>query len=596
MHGKTLIIGLLLCTLTFALYWQVRSYEFIALDDPAYVIENKHVQKGFNIKSIIWAFTSFHAGYWIPLTWLSLMLDFELYGLNPGGFHFTNLLLHLANTLLLLLVLKRMTGAVWKSAIVAALFSLHPLHVESVAWITERKDVLSTLFWLLSILAYLRYLETRKIGSYLLTCSAFALGLMAKPMLVTLPFLLLLLDYWPLHRFQAEQRHGSDPQAESEAAPTRGKWFIPRLLLEKLPLFVLATAASLVTFYSQQSWDWAAVKTMYQFPLTSRFANALVSYVSYIGKMFWPANLAVLYPHPGSSIPPWQIVGAVLVLTCISIAVIRGAHRYPYLVVGWFWYLGTLVPVIGLVQAGDQAMADRFTYVPLIGLCIMVVWGVPDLVAKRRSLNRILPVTAVLLLSVLAVCSWFQLKHWRNSITLFEHTLKVTNDNYLIHNNLGSVLYKQGKTDKALRHYLKSLEIQPNSAEVHYNIGQILSLQGRLEEAIPHYVAALRVKPDFPEVLNNLAWTFATHRNVNLRNSHKAVELAEQACALTDYMNPNFLDTLAAAYARANRFPEAVQAAQKAVRIALGSGHPDLAREIENRLELYRVAEPYDEG
>lgn len=336
MRYETSLMILLLCLITISVYWQVGNHDFINFDDPQYVTENSSIQAGFSRESILWAFVTTHAGFWIPLTWLSFMLDFQLYGLNPGGYHLTNLLLHLANTILLFLVLKRMTKARWQSAFVAALFAIHPLHVESVAWAVERKDVLSTLFWLLAMWAYLRYLERPGIARYLLTFFAFALGLMAKPMLVTLPFILLLLDYWPLMRL-----HPPPDVAANESSPN--KTFIhglPRrsfieLVLEKAPLFALAALSSMITFFAQRSMG--AVRSIHELPLMVRFANGLVSYVMYIGKMIWPMNLAFFYPHPGSTLPVWQIVASGLLLTCITIAVMRAVRNRPYLAVGWLW-------------------------------------------------------------------------------------------------------------------------------------------------------------------------------------------------------------------------------------------------------------------
>ncbi len=380
---REILICLFLVLATLTVYWQVGNYEFVNFDDDKYIIENFHVQKGLTRDSVIWAFTATHVSNWHPLTWLSHMLDFQLYGLNPSGHHLTNVFFHLVNTLLLFLVLKLMTGALWRSGLVAALFAVHPLHVESVVWVAERKDVLSTLFWMLTLWAYLGYTKRPGVKRYLVILLAFALGLMAKPMLVTLPFVLLLLDYWPLKRIELGQSAIGLPAASqpSTIANKPGAQAF-RLLLEKTPMFVLAAVSSVVTFIVQKSGG--AVGALETYPFKIRMANALLSYVIYLKKMIWPQNLAVFYPHPGQSLPMWQAAGAGLLLVVVSIAVIRAGRRYPYLPVGWLWYVGTLVPVIGLVQVGDQAMADRYTYVSLIGLFIVVAWGVPDVARSWR--------------------------------------------------------------------------------------------------------------------------------------------------------------------------------------------------------------------
>lgn len=390
------------------------------------------------------------------MTWLSHMLDCELYGIRPAGHHLTNVFLHIVNTLLLFLILKRMTGTLWQSAFVAALFAVHPLHVESVAWVSERKDVLSTFFWFLTMLAYVRYVQCPGFSRYLLVVLSFALGLMAKPMLVTLPFLLLLMDYWPIGRFQfgRSDDHGSTTPRRSVNANRRSQTF--RLVWEKAPLLALSAVSSIVTFLVQQSEG--ALAPIASFPLKVRIANALVSYGAYIGKMVWHGHLAVPYAHPGM-VPVWKFAGAGLLLLSISGLVIRLARQHPYLATGWLWYLGTLVPVIGLVQVGAQAMADRYTYIPLIGLFIMVGWGVPRLL-KRWPYRRImLLVTAGLLLLTLMVCTRIQVGYWRNSVTLFEHAIRVTADNYLAHVTLGIALYQEGRLDEAVVHFSEALRI-----------------------------------------------------------------------------------------------------------------------------------------
>jgi len=524
--GRKFLLCMFLVLATLTVYWQVGNYEFVNLDDDQYIVENSHVQKGLTSESVTWAFTTNHMANWHPLTWLSHMLDFQLYGLNPKGHHLANVVFHLLNSLLLFLVLQRMTGGLWRSGLVAALFALHPLHVESVAWVAERKDVLSTLFWILTLWAYLGYVKRPGVKKYLLILVPFALGLMAKPMLVTLPFVMLLLDYWPLERIQLGQSFlGHTGQSHPSIIAKKPRTQVFRLLMEKTPFFALAAVSSVVTFIVQKSGG--AVVALEVYPFNNRIANAMLAYVSYIIKMIWPQNLAIFYPHPGQSLPIWQAVAAGLLLLLISTVVMRAGRRYPYLPVGWFWYVGTLVPVIGLVQVGAQAMADRYTYVPLIGLFIMVAWGVPDLVGSWRYAKPALTVAAASLVVALMVCTSFQVKHWENSLSLFEHALRVTSNNSQIHNNLANVLTQKGMLQEAITHYTKALEISPNYADAHTNLGVALAKQGRLEDAIKHYSAALRIKPKSPETHNNLGVALYSQGDVlgAIENYMTAVQL-----------------------------------------------------------------------
>jgi hypothetical protein len=438
---KVICVYVALALSTLVVYWQVRNYDFVNFDDPHYVHKNPIVQSGITLDSIKWAFTTGHAANWHPLTWLSHMLDCQLFGTNPGWHHLTNLLLHIANTLLLFAVLKRMTGALWRSAFVAALFALHPLNVESVAWVAERKNVLSGFFWMLTVAAYIRYAERPGIGSYLLVVLVFSLALMAKPIVVTLPFVLLLLDYWPFGRFQwGSQRQGESlPQSELvkvnyQTSPTS------RLVGEKVPLFILVAVLSMITFFVQRSGG--TVESTATLTLKARSANAVVSYAGYIGKIFWPRRLAVFYPHPRYSLPVWQAVAAGLLLLGITVCVIWLARRRCWLPVGWLWYLGTLVPVIGLVQVGAQAMADRYAYVPAVGLFIIIAWSLPELVKKWRYRKIGLRISAGIVLTFLLLCTRMQVRHWQNSVTLFEHALAVTENNYAIHCNYGRTLMR----------------------------------------------------------------------------------------------------------------------------------------------------------
>jgi len=479
-------ICLFLVMATLAVYWQVKNYDFVKLDDNLYLSENRYVQGGFNIEGIKWSFTNTDFGMWIPLTWLSYMSGSQMYGKSPGWHHLTNVFLHLANISLLFLLLKKLTGNFWQSALAAALFSLHPMHVESVAWVTERKDVLSTFFLLLTILVYSRYVDRPGIGSYLLAVIFFSFGLMSKPMLVTLPFALLLLDFWPLGRFQFEQSaHSNSPEKTSSPV---------YLVIEKTPFFVLSVLTGVMTFLAHQKLG--GIKSISQVSLDSRIANSIFSYANYIRKLIWPSNLTVLYPHPGT-LPGWQVVFALLLLTAISLLVIGNMRQRPYLMVGWLWYLGTLVPVIGLFHANNQYMADRFVYVPFIGLYIMIAWGFSELISRQPFGKIRLAALAVVLLSILMVVTWKQVRYWQNSMTLFGHTFEVTSNNWKAHNNLGVALFEQGKVDEAIHHYRTALSIRPGYMLAHSNLGVALAKRGNLTEAASHYKTALRINPEF---------------------------------------------------------------------------------------------------
>jgi tetratricopeptide (TPR) repeat protein len=490
---KTLkiLICLFLILVTFAAFWKVRNNEFINLDDDLYVTDNPHVQKGLTLRGILWAFTTMHAGHWHPMTWLSHLFVYDLFGLNPSGHHMVNLLFHVVNTLLLFLLFQRMTASPWRSGFMAALFALHPLHVESVAWIAERKDVLCAFFWMLTMWAYVSYVQKPKLHRYLLVVLCFILALMSKPMAVTLPFVLLLLDYWPLSRLQFDKSKNDNHRRTS----------ILRLISEKVPLFFITAVLSWLTILAQ--WKGGAISTIGKLPLGIRIGNALVSYVMYISKMLWPKGLAVLYPHP-IMLPLWEVAGAALLLGMITVLVIRVGRKRSYSIVGWLWYLGTLVPVIGFVQVGIQAMADRFTYLPLIGLFMMIAYGVPDILAEWRYRRAVLIASGSLVLLILMITTISQVKLWQNSVTLFNHTLKVTNNNSIIHNNLGVTLARQGKDQEAIVHYKKALEIEPNYADAHYNLGALLARQGKEQEAVTQFIETLRTKPDYAQAHNDL--------------------------------------------------------------------------------------------
>ena len=747
-------IYLVLTLATLVAYEPLRHNDFVGYDDNIYVTQNSHVKNGLAPDSVVWAFTKPLSSNWHLLTVLSHMLDCQLFGLNPLWHHMTNLLFHIANTLLLFLILKKMTGAIWCSGFVAAAFALHPLHVESVAWVAERKDVLSSFFWMLTIAAYIRYVERPAVGRYVLVFLAFALGLMAKPMLVTLPFVLLLLDYWPLNRFSLIKRYRERNVRQLS---------LQRLIAEKIPLFLLAGVSSAITYVVQQSTG--AMVAIERTPLNHRIFNTLVSYIHYLVKMIYPIDLAVLYPHPGKSMAMWQPIVCFVVLGVILLVVIYFGRRHRYLVVGWLWYLGTLVPVIGLVQVGRQAMADRYTYLPSIGIFIMVAWGANVLLAKYQLRKIVLGVSAGVVLTIWLICARVQVSYWQDSLTLYEHALSVTKNNYTMyynygyelekqgiieesilnykeairiapyyskalsnlggqlckqgklneavkylertlqinpnhakaHNNLGVVFVRQGKYDEAIVHYQQAIKADPNNAKLYYNLGKAFQVQKKFDKAIVHFKEALRIEPghleamvdlghlmvhkgkfdkaipyltealrirpdqvktqyslgcahagkgnhdeaiehfreavmldpnyapahytlgkvlsgkgmfaeairhfkealclkaDWIEPMNDLAWFLATSKSSELRNTAEAIRLGERACELTKYKDAYPLDTLAAAYAAAGRFSEAIGTAQKALELAKSLKQDYLIGEIKSRLVLYKSGQPYIE-
>jgi len=765
---QTVLLCLLLALVTAAVYWPVAKMGFINFDDPDYVVGNLRVQAGLTMESIKWAFTSLYASNWHPLTWLSHMLDCQLYHLKPAGHHLTNSLLHIANTLLLFGWLKRLTGAFWRSAFVAALFALHPLHVESVAWVSERKDVLSAFFFMLTLWAYGRYAKGRSKNAegrmqnaesgrqpsssifYVLSLCFFALGLMSKPMLVTLPFVLLLLDFWPLRRWGLKT-------ADS------GRKDLLRLSLEKAPFFALSAVSCVLTFLVQRACG--AMTSLENGPIELRLANALVAYARYLGKTFWPTKLAVIYPYFHLELDSWQVVGAAFLLLAVTAGVLIARRQRPYLLVGWLWFLGMLVPVIGLVQVGKQSLADRYTYLPHIGLFIFIAWGAAAVASRLKRPGLISAVAAVLVLAGCAIRTARQLSYWRDTRTLFQYAAEVTSQNYVAyaviandlveqrklpeaiewcrksleiapdyaeaHNTLGNIyakqekydeaianyraaeadptyadprielgnilvkqgkfseaeakcrealrlapmhlpgmfslataLHSQGKLDEAAGYYRRILALNPNLYTPHRQLGNILVAQGKPDEAIAELLAALKIRPDdgdtrtvlgmallgtkhtdeaatqfreaarlqstnalanyhlalihqerketpaaierlravlkaqpdWPESLNNLAWILAANADATLRNGAEAVTLAERACRLTNYKEPLLVGTLAAAYAEAGRFPDAVSSAEKARGLALAAGQKEVAQKNQELLEIYRSGRAYHEG
>ena len=459
------VCGVLL-VLVAGVFGQTARHPFVNYDDDQYVFENAHVAGGLTADGLAWAFTRSHASNWHPLTWVSHMADCEIYGLgHPGGHHLTSVALHAATAILLFLLLLEMTAELWPSAFVAALFAVHPLHVESVAWVSERKDVLSGLFFVLTLAAYARYVRRPSVRRYLVMLGAFWLALLSKPMVVTLPLVLLLLDYWPLRRIMTGTS-GKEARFRTERMSQ-----VRRLVLEKIPLVVLGLTVAAVTYLVQGT----ARQSMPELTLPARAGNALVSYVSYLGKFVYPVRLAVFYPHPGTALPLWQVVTASLVLCGISAGVFAWGRRQPYLLVGWLWYLGMLVPVIGLVQVGYQAMADRYTYLPQIGIYMMLAWGAVHLAGASPVRRRACAVAACIVVALLSVRAWRQTSYWRDSEALWMHALASTSRNYEAHHHLGKALAARGESDAAIAQYRLALEIRPDFVEAHNNLANVLS-------------------------------------------------------------------------------------------------------------------------
>jgi Flp pilus assembly protein TadD len=576
------LICLALALVTTALYWPITHHNFVNFDDDDYITNNSHVQAGLTWAGVIWAFQSGAAANWHPLTWLSHMLDCQLYGLNPGGHHSTNLLFHVANTLLLFLLLRQLTGALWRSAFVAALFAWHPLHVESVAWAAERKDVLSAFFWMLALMAYTRYAQKRSRvegrGSrensavpaldsrlwtldYGLALLFFACGLMSKPMVVTLPFVLLLLDFWPLNRFSSFQFQISSSEEPSTLNHQPSTESAFRLIYEKLPFFALTLAASVVTYFVQTSGRtlWLPAER----PFSSRVANALWAYERYISKTFWPADLSIFYPYPHHW-PAGLVIGAALLLAIWSGLLIWRARQNPCLFVGWFWFLGTLIPTIGLVQVGSQSMADRYMYIPSVGLFILVVWGFNDFLNWRPHWRRITTFAGGVALAGCLVGTEIQLSYWQNSIKLFRHAIEVTTDNFVAYTCLGETLNDLGLKKEAMMLCAEAVRIAPNSPVAQYNFGMALLQNNRLDEALAHLDAAARLAPHNSEVQYNFGLFLLRHNKPDEAASHFAATLVER---------PDFAEAhchLAQALSQQHKFKEAIFHYREALRLKPG--------------------------
>jgi protein O-mannosyl-transferase len=584
--GQALVrqICFLLAFITLVLYWPVQNFQFNNFDDAQYLTQNPRVQNGLNFQAIGWAFTTGYAGNWHPLTWLSHLLDVQVFGFNAGGHHFTSLLIHVANTLLLFLLLHRWTASIWRSAFVASLFAWHPMHVESVAWVAERKDVLSTLFWLLTMLAYGKYVgesgapvlpEPAKPWAarrfYLLTLLLFALGLLCKPMLVSLPLILLLVDYWPLRRIQV-------PFSVKKAMP---------LLLEKIPFLILTAASCLITFLVQKKGG--AVQSLENLTLADRFANATVSYARYLGKLCWPADLAVLYPFT-RRLPLAEVLSCAVLILAIFVVVMRLAKTHPPLVVGWLWFVITLVPVIGLVQVGEQALADRFTYIPSIGLFVLLAWEVPRLLtASSPKSNLILKLSAALILGACLLATRHQLRYWQNSITLFTRATQVAKNNVMAECNLGLALAAQGQLDEAILHERKAVQLNPNYLAAQDNLGVLLEEQGKWDEAAAHLMAAIKSNPQYDEAYYNLGM-------ISLHQGRLDEAIARFQTAIN--LNPQYdkaVANLGMALAQQGHLNEAITQYRRALELAPNNpyAHNALGRALETRNQLSKAADHY---
>ena len=596
-----------LIALVWIVFGQTVRHGFINFDDNQYIYENARIVGGLSWESAIWAFTHSHAKLWHPLTTISHMADCQWYGLWPGGHHLTNVILHTVAVVLLFVALTRMTGALWRSAFVAALFAIHPLKVESVAWIAERKDVLSGVFFALTLLAYHAFVRRRSAARYLVLCLAFAAGLMAKATLVTVPFVLLLLDYWPLQRLPLDTR--------GSGATWR------QVLTEKIPLLLLSTGASFATLVSQTP----TIGSLERFPVVWRINNALVSYVIYLGQLFWPVKLGVFYPHPENHLQWWQVVAATAFLVCLTIVAVLVRRRCPYLSVGWFWYLGMLVPVIGFVQVGLQGRADRFTYLPHVGLYIAATWGAAELAAHWKIQRLFVGVAAAAVVLVAASVSFAQTTYWKDSITLWNRTLAVTSNNDVAHLCLAAALMSRGETEQAIEHSREAARIRidnagayghvpmvfnqeeteraiahwqerlrdhPEDVPARNNLGVLFFQSGRVIEAIGSWQKSLQVFPDDGNAQNNLAWVYATYPDDAVRDASQAVELAEKAVAHPGGDNPTCLRTLAAAYADSGRYPDALTTAKRARENATMRQDSSMVQSLNGDIALYERDTP----
>jgi protein O-mannosyl-transferase len=622
-----LLLRLAICVgliaVTWAVFGQTAGHQFINYDDPLYVLDNTHVRSGLNWANVVWAFTHVHSQNWHPLTTISHMIDCQIFGLNPGAHHLVNVLLHSVAAVLLFILLEQMTMSVWASAFVAALFAIHPLRVESVAWIAERKDVLSGVFFMLTLIAYMLYVRKRTTRHYIAMSILFACGLMSKPMLVTVPLVLLLLDYWPLNRSlafakatarQAEVR-GQKPRAAFKSQ----NWL--NLIIEKIPLFGLSVGSCVATLWAQ---NFALGSTEY-LPLKWRITNAIVAYCDYLRQMFWPVDLIPFYIHPENRLEMWRLLLAATTLIVITAIAFARRRKNPYLVVGWFWYVLMLVPVIGLIQVGLQGRADRYTYLPQIGLYVAIAWLIRDLTKSWRQQKVILGAAAAIILGSLSILSRKQTTHWRDTEALWSYTLTVTPENDVAHTGLAGILFVRGQVDEAIRHYEIALRLRSGNVAAQFGLARAVASKRKVDEAISHYQKALSIQPDNTaasndlgvmfaskgeignaiaawrqtlsfdpdnaDAANDLAWVLATSADPNLRDGKQALDLARRAIR-SGGENPVVLRTLAAALAENDQFAEAVATAERAKNLAASRGDSALAANLQHCAELFRRGEP----
>jgi protein O-mannosyl-transferase len=562
-------INLFLVVAILFIYWQTRTFSYINYDDPEYVFANERVQQGLTLENLKWAFTTIYFSNWHPLTWVSHMIDSQMYGNNPGQHHFTNVLLHIINTLLLFMLFKKMTGDIPPSALMAGLFALHPLHIQSVAWISERKDLLSALFFFLTIFSYLKYLEKSKLSQYFLTLFLFVLGLMAKPMIVTLPFVLLLLDIWPLQRLRFNNIFQTSLSSVVSITSSRNA----KIFLEKVPFLALSVVSSIITLYAQKAGG--SVAALHQLPFMARGENAIVSYLLYICKMLWPFHLSIIYPYSSAN-PLWLILCAILTLLVLSVCSLYFFNKAPFFLVGWLWFLGTLVPVIGIIQVGIQAMADRYTYLPAIGLFIAFSWGFYRVSLAGNSRLLYFSVLGVFILLILSLVTRQELQYWKDGIRLFSRAIAVTNNNYIAHNNLGYELVQVFKFEEAKKEFETSVTIDPSFYIAHLNLGRSHIEEGNIPEGIEQYQTAIKLKPDYAEAHNNLGNVL-----LGIGKSHEAAAHYIQALRI----NPSLIEAynnLGAILVNDGKFDQAIALFQKA--LALNPNFLEAKKNLEDTI------------
>ena len=585
-------ICIFLTVIIWIVFGQTVRHDFVNFDDDRYVYENSHVSAGLTLDGLKWLLTHSHASLWHPLTTLSHMLDCQIYGLKPGGHHFTNVVLHNIGAVLLFLVLRQMTGngqsnasvartPDWRSAFVATIFAIHPLRVESVAWIAERKDVLSGVFFMLTLWGYVRYARAPGIARYISMSIFLACGLMSKATFVTVPLVLLCLDYWPLGR----------------VTDTRS-W--RRLIIEKIPLLVLSAAASVATMFAQTS----TIASLEQLPLLPRLKNAAVSLVIYLGQMFWPTDLAIFYPHPHDQLKIWIVSAAVALIIALTVVAIVVREKHPYVIVGWLWYLLLVLPVLGIVQAGLQARADRFTYLPHIGITILATWTCVDLARQWRHRQVALALAVTCLISAAIILAFKQTTYWHDSISIWEQALAVTPDNQTAHQNLAAALWDRGRIAEsrkqaragAIAHARTTLKDYPYDIPTHNDLGVLLVQNGDVRGGIEQWEISLRLNAEDGNALDNLGWVLATYPADGIRDGKRAVEMAEKATTLPGGNVPIVFRTLAAAYAESGDFPKATETAQRAIDLATAQNNASLLATLRHELELYRAGTPYHES